>query len=74
MNLPAGFPIFSAGDEATAIQDGSLRVAARSRSGTHIDVAMLASFAAGGSLMSVVASPGKETCAISKPFLFPLQT
>jgi CRP-like cAMP-binding protein len=46
MNLPAGFPIFSAGEDATAlylIKDGSVRIAAHAPSGAHIDVATLAS-------------------------------
>jgi CRP/FNR family transcriptional regulator, cyclic AMP receptor protein len=46
MNLPAGFPIFRAGDPATAlylIKDGSVRVAVISSNGQSIDVATLGS-------------------------------
>jgi len=46
MNLPAGFSIFSAGDEATAlylIKDGSVRITTHSPNGAQIDVATLAS-------------------------------
>jgi CRP-like cAMP-binding protein len=46
MTLPAGFPIFRAGDPATAlylIKDGSVRLAVISASGKSIDVATLSS-------------------------------
>jgi len=46
MNLSAGFPIFRAGDPATAlylIKDGSVRVAVISSNGQSIDVATLGS-------------------------------
>ncbi len=46
MTLPAGFPIFRAGDSATAlylIENGSVRLAVTSSSGKSIDVATLGS-------------------------------
>ena len=46
MKLPAGFQIFRAGEEATAlylIKDGSVRIATFSPSGARIEVATLAS-------------------------------
>jgi CRP-like cAMP-binding protein len=46
MTVPAGFPIFRAGDPATAlylIKDGSVRVAVTSAGGQAIDVATLGS-------------------------------
>ena len=46
MALPAGFPIFSTGDPATAlylIKDGSVRVAVTSSGGKTVDVATLRS-------------------------------
>ena len=46
MNLPAGFPIFRAGDPATAlylIKDGSVRIVVTAANGESIDVATLGS-------------------------------
>jgi CRP-like cAMP-binding protein len=46
MNMPAGFQIFRAGEEATAlylINDGSVRIATLSPSGARIEVATLGS-------------------------------
>lgn len=45
MNLPAGFQIFSAGADATAlylIKDGSVRITTHAPNGARIDVATLA--------------------------------
>jgi CRP-like cAMP-binding protein len=70
MTVPAGFPIFSTGDPATAlylIKDGSVRVAVTSSGGKTVDVATLASGSHFGEMALIDGAKRSATAVTLEP-------